>query len=185
MISTNNFRTGMTIELDGTVYSIEDFQHSKSGRGGAFVRTKLKNMEENYVVEKTFRSGEKVKDAHIDERDVKFLYWDGQDYVFMDNESYNQITLSKEQLGEKINYLKENMDLKIAMYEGRAIEVKLPTFVELEVKEAPPSVKGNTVSGGSKSVKLETGLEVKVPLFISEGEIIKVDTRNNEYVERV
>ncbi|MGM0409286.1 MAG: elongation factor P [Bacillota bacterium] len=185
MISTNDFRTGMTIELDGTVYSIEDFQHSKSGRGGAFVRTKLKNMEENYVVEKTFRAGEKVKNAHIDERDVKFLYWDGQDYVFMDNESYDQITLSKEQLGDKVNYLKENMDLKIAMYEGRAIEVKLPTFVELEVKEAPPSVKGNTVSGGSKSVTLETGLEVKVPLFISEGEVIKVDTRNNEYVERV
>ena len=185
MISTNDFKTGMTIEVDGVVYSVEEFQHSKSGRGGAFVRTKLKNLEEEYVVEKTFRAGEKVKQAHIDERKVKFLYWDGQDYVFMDNETYDQITLSKEQLGNKVNYLKENMDLTISMYEGRPIGVELPTFVELEVEDAPPAVKGNTVSGGTKNVTLETGLVVKVPLFINEGEVLKIDTRNDEYVERV
>lgn len=185
MVSTNDFKTGMTIELDGTVYSVEEFQHSKSGRGGAFVRTKLKNMEENYVVEKTFRAGEKVNDAHIDERNVKFLYWDGQDYVFMDNETYDQITLTKEQLGDKINYLKENMNLSISMYERRPINVNLPTFVELEVTDTQPGVKGNTVSGGTKPATLETGLVVKVPLFISEGTVIKVDTRTDEYVEKV
>lgn len=185
MISTNDFQTGMTIELDGQVYSVEEFQHSKSGRGGAFVRTKLKNLEEDYVVEKTFRAGEKVKNAHINEREMKFLYWDGQDYVFMDNETYDQIILSKEQLGDKMNYLKENMDLTIVMYEERPIGIQLPTFIELAVEKTTPSIKGNTVSGGSKPATLETGIVVKVPLFVNEEDVVKVDTRTDEYVERV
>ena len=185
MISTNDFHTGLTIDLDGEVYEVVEFQHSKSGRGGAFVRTKLKNLEEEYVVEKTFRAGEKVERAHIDERDVKFLYWDGSDYVFMDNETYDQISLSKEQLGDKTNYIKENMNLSILMYGTRPIGINIPTFVELEVEDTPPGVKGNTVSGGSKPATLETGLVVQVPLFIDEEDVIKVDTRTDEYMERV
>ena len=185
MISTNDFHTGLTIDLDGEVYEVVEFQHSKSGRGGAFVRTKLKNLEEDYVIDKTFRAGEKVERAHIDERDVKFLYWDGSDYVFMDNETYDQISLSKEQLGNKTNYIKENMNLKILMYGTRPIGINMPTFIELEVEDTPPGVKGNTVSGGSKPATLETGLVVQVPLFIEEGDVVKVDTRSDEYMERV
>ncbi len=184
MISTNDFHTGLTIELEGQVYEVIDFQHSKTGRGGAFVRTKLKNIEENYVINKTFRANEKVPRAHLDKRKMQFLYWDGNDYVFMDNETYEQISLSKEQLGEKMNYLIENMVLEVAMHEGRPVDIDLPTFVELEVKKTQPGIKGDTVSGGSKPATLETGLVVQVPLFIDEGEKIKVDTRKGEYIER-
>ena len=185
MISTNDFHTGLTIELDGTVYSVENFQHSKSGRGGAFVRTKLRNMEEDYTINKTFRAGEKVKKAHLDKRKMQFLYWDGSDYVFMDNDSYEQVTLSKEQLGDKVNYLRENMNLQIAMYEGRPVDIDLPTFVELEVEKTQPGIKGDTVSGGTKPATLSTGLVIQVPLFVEEGDEIKIDTRKDEYVERV
>jgi elongation factor P len=185
MISANDFHTGLTIELDGEVYEVEQFQHSKSGRGGAFVRTKLKNLEENYVIEKKFRSGEKVERAHVEERDVRYLYWDGSDYVFMDNETYDQITLSEEQLESKVNYIKENMNLSISMYGTRPIGINVPTFVELEVEDTPPGVKGNTVSGGSKPATLETGLKIQVPLFVDKADVVKVDTRTDEYVERV
>ncbi|MFW5787220.1 MAG: elongation factor P [Bacillota bacterium] len=185
MISTNDFHNGLTIKVDGEVYQVEEFQHSKSGRGGAFVRTKLKNLEEGYVVDKTFRANAKVERAHIDERDVQFLYWDGEDYVFMDKENYDQITLSREQMGNNINYLKENMDLKLLMHEGRPLQVKVPTFVELKVVDTPPGVKGDTVSGGSKKATLETGLVIQVPLFINEGDIVKIDSRKDEYIERV
>ncbi|MFW6386464.1 MAG: elongation factor P [Bacillota bacterium] len=185
MISTNDFHTGLTIELEGTVYSVEEFQHSKSGRGGAFVRTKLRNMEEDYTINKTFRAGEKVKRAHIEKREMQFLYWDGDEYVFMDKESYEQVTLTREQLGEKDNYLQENMDLQIVMYEGRPVDIDLPTFVELEVQDTQPGIKGDTVSGGTKPATMTTGLVVQVPLFIEEGDIVKIDTRKDEYVERV
>lgn len=185
MISTNDFHTGLTIEVDGEAYSVVDFQHSKSGRGGAFVRTKLRNLKEDYVIEKTFRANEKVARAHIDSRKMQFLYWDGSDYVFMDNETYEQIELSREQLDDKVKYLKENMTLEVSMYDGRPIDINLPTFVELEVTGAPPGVKGDTVSGGSKTATLETGLKVQVPLFVDEGTVIKVDTRTGEYEERV
>ena len=185
MISTNKFHPGLTIELEGTVYEVLESQHSKSGRGGAFVRTKLRNLEEGNTIQKTFRAGEKVERAHIDTRRVQFLYWDGNNYVFMDKESYEQFELSEEQLAEKVKYLTENMDLKIDMYEGQPIEVQLPTFVELEVKKTQPSIKGDTVSGGSKPATMDTGLEVQVPLFVEEGDVIKIDTRKQEYVERV
>ncbi len=185
MISTNDFHTGLTIEIDGTVYSVVKFQHSKSGRGGAFVRTTLRNLEEDYTIEKTFRAGEKVPRAHLDSRKMQFLYWDGDKYIFMDKDNYQQIELNREQLGDKINYLKENMELEVAMYEGRPVYIELPTFVELEVKKTQPGIKGDTVSGGSKPATMETGLVVQVPLFINQGDIIKIDTRKKEYVERV
>ncbi|MFW5984947.1 MAG: elongation factor P [Halanaerobiaceae bacterium] len=185
MISTNKFHTGLTIELEGTVYEVLEFQHSRSGRGGAFVRTKLRNVEENTTINKTFRAEEKVERAHVDSREMQFLYWDGNNYVFMDNDNYEQIELSKEQLGDKVKFLQENMDIEIDMYEGRAIDIKLPTFVELEVEETTPNIKGDTVSGGSKPATMSTGLVVQVPLFVEEGDVIKIDTRSKEYIERV
>lgn len=185
MVSTNDFNTGLTIELDGEVYQVIDFQHSKSGRGSAFVRTKLRNVEEGYTINKTFKAGENVETAHVDQKKMQFLYWDGSSYVFMDNETYEQYSISEEQLGDKIKYLKENMELEISLYEGRPIDINLPTFVELEVKDTPPNIRGNTVSGGSKPATMETDLVVQVPLFIEEGDILKIDTRSNEYVERV
>ena len=185
MISTNDFHTGLTIELDGTVYSVEEFEHSKSGRGGAFVRTKLRNLEKGNVIQKTFRAGKKVERAHVEKRKMKFLYWDGENYVFMDNETYDQIELSKDQLGDKINYIKENSDINVIMHGDHPLDIDLPTFVELEVKQTEPGIKGDTVSGGNKPATMETGLVIKVPLFIEEGDIIKIDTRTDEYVERV
>jgi len=185
LIATNDFHNGLTIELDGQVYEIVKYQHSKMGRGGALVKTKLRNVEEGYRVEKTFRAGEKVARARVEDRDMQFLYWDGEDYIFMDNETYDQISLSKEQLGDKVNYLKENMILAVSMYKKRPIDIVLPTFVELEVSKTQPGIKGDTVSGGSKPATIETGLVVQVPLFISEEDIIKIDTRTGEYMERV
>ncbi len=185
MISTNDLNTGLTIELDGDVYQVIDFQHSKSGRGSAFVRTKLRNIEEGYVINKTFKGGEKVETAHVDKKKMQFLYWDGSDYIFMDNDTYDQFHLSEEQLGKKVKYLKENMELEIAVYQKRPIDIDLPTFVELKVESAPPSIKGNTVSGGTKPATMETGLVVQVPLFINEGDVVKIDTRSDEYIERV
>ncbi len=185
MVSTNDFHNGLTIELEGTVYQIIDFQHSKMGRGGALVKTKLRNIENGGIIEKTFRSGEKVERAHVEQRAKQYLYRDGENYVFMDTETFEQIFLTQEQLGNKINFLKENMTLEVAMYEGRAIDIILPTFVELAVLETQPGIKGNTVSGGSKPATLETGAVVQVPLFINEGDVIKVDTRTSDYIERV
>jgi elongation factor P len=185
MISTNDFHTGLTIELDGTVYSVEESEHSRSGRGGAFVRTKLRNLEEGNIIQKTFRAGKKVERAHVDKREMQYLYWDDKGYVFMDTERYDQITLSKEQMEDKVNYIKENMNIHLLMYNGRALDIDLPTFVELKVADTPPGIKGDTVSGGTKSATMETGLTVKVPLFINEGDIIKIDTRSDEYMERV
>ncbi|MFP4661881.1 MAG: elongation factor P [Halanaerobiales bacterium] len=185
MISTSDFHNGLTIELDGKVYQLIDFQHSKMGRGGALVKTKLRDVENGGVIEKTFRGGEKVARARVDQREKQYLYRDGEDYVFMDTETYEQIYLSEEQLGDKVNYLKENMTLEVTMYEGRPIDIELPIFVELAVAETQPGIRGNTVSGGSKPATLETGAVVQVPLFIDIGDIIKVDTRTAEYIERV
>ncbi|SFL09246.1 elongation factor P [Halanaerobium salsuginis] len=184
MISTNDFNTGLTIELEGDVYQVIEFQHSKSGRGSAFVRTKLRNVEEGYVINKTFKAGEKVETAHVEKKKMQFLYWDGNDYIFMDNDTYEQFHLSDEQLGNKIQYLKENMELDISLYQNRPIDIDLPTFVELTVTDTQPGIRGNTVSGGSKPATMETGLVVQVPLFINEGDVIKIDTRSDEYIER-
>lgn len=184
MISTNDFSTGLTIELDDDIYQVINFEHSKSGRGGAFVRTKLKSLTDGHVMNKTFRAGEKIKQAHIETKSMQYLYKDGDKHIFMDEETYEQTYLNIETLGDKIKYFKENMTIEVSFYEGRPIDINLPTAVELEVTYAPPAVKGDTVSGGTKEVELETGLKLQVPLFIERGTVIKVDTRTGEYLSR-
>ncbi|NLY88023.1 MAG: elongation factor P [Firmicutes bacterium] len=184
MISVNDFRTGLTIELDGELYTVVDFLHVKPGKGSAFVRSKLKNIRTGYVIEKTFNAGEKVSLARIDTREMQYLYKSDTDYVFMDMENYEQLTLNEELLGDGIKYLKENMEVLVQIYEGSPIGVTLPNTVELEVVETAPGFKGDTAAGGSKPAKLETGATVTVPLFINEGDIIQVDTRTGEYLRR-
>jgi len=185
VISTNQFKNGMTIELDGVLYQIVEFQHVKPGKGGAFVRTKLKNFKTGAVIDKTFRAGEKVEQAVVNRRPMQYLYNDGSDYIFMDTETYEQINISKSLLEEEAKYLKEGTNVLVAMHEGLAIGVELPTAVELEVAQTDPGVKGDTASGGTKPATLETGVVVQVPLFIQQGDIIKVDTRTGEYITRV
>lgn len=185
MISTSDFRTGLTIELDGEVYIIVDFQHVKPGKGSAFVRTKLKNAKTGATTERTFRAGEKVEQAMVDRREMQYLYNSGDEYYVMDNETYEQIALTKEQLGDNIKYLKENMNITVLMYHGKVFGVELPYFVELEVVDTEPGIKGDTASGGSKPATLETGLVVQVPFFINAGDVLRIDTRTGEYIERV
>ena len=185
MISTNDFRTGLTIEMEGQVYTVVEFQHVKPGKGAAFVRTKLKNLQTGAVTEKTFRAGEKVSKAHIERKTMQYLYNTGEDYVFMDMESYEQLTVDREQLGDTANYLKENMEADFMVYEGLIMGVEVPNFVELTVTETDPGFKGDTASGGSKPAILETGLIVQVPFFINIGDVLKVNTKNGEYMERV
>ncbi|NPV42467.1 MAG: elongation factor P [Firmicutes bacterium] len=185
MISTNDFKTGVTIELDGEVYVVVDFQHVKPGKGAAFVRSKLKNVKTGGVIEKTFRAGEKIPRAHVDRKDMQYLYNSGDLYYFMDMETYEQIPLQEEQLGDSIKFLKENMQVTVMFFDGVSIGVELPTFVELEVTETEPGFKGDTATGGSKPAKLETGAVIQVPLFIEIGDVVKVDTRTGEYISRV
>jgi len=184
MISTNDFKTGVTIELDGEVYSVVEFQHVKPGKGSAFVRTKIKNLRTGNVLEKTFNAGEKIPRAHVDRREVQYLYNSGDQFIFMDNESYEQLTLTREQLGDAVYYMTENMIMWILMFQGSPIGVDLPNFVVLKVVETDPGFKGDTATGGSKPARLETGLVVKVPFFIETGQAIKVDTRTGQYIER-
>ena len=185
MISTNDFKNGMTIELDGHVWAIVEFLHVKPGKGSAFVRSKLKNVETGNVMEKTFRAGEKMPRAIVDKREMQYLYSSGTDeYVFMDNESYDQTTLSSEQIGNGIKYLKENMNILVLMYQNRIIGIDIPNFVELEVTDTPPGEKGDTASGGTKPATLETGAVVNVPFFVKNGDVIRVDTRTNSYLDR-
>lgn len=185
MITSNDFKNGMTIEVDGEVYSIVEFQHVKPGKGAAFVRTKLRHMKSGNVSEKTFRAGEKVKRAHLEKREMQYLYNTGDMFYFMDTDSFEQYTLTHDQLGEKSIYLKDNMVITVLFHQGEEISIELPVFVELTVDETEPGVKGDTASGGSKPATLETGLTVNVPFFINRGDIIKVDTRTGEYIERV
>ncbi len=185
MITTNQFRTGMTIEVDGVLYTILDFQHVKPGKGQAFVRTRLRNIKTGAIIDKTFRAGERVELARLDHRLMQYLYSDHGNYVFMDAETYEQLSLSSEQIGEARKYLKEEMTLEILMYEGKPIGVELPTFVELKVISTPPGVKGDTATGGTKPATLETGAVIQVPLFIEEGDIVKIDTRSGEYITRL
>ncbi|HAV20751.1 MAG TPA: elongation factor P [Firmicutes bacterium] len=185
MISTNDFRIGLTIELDGEIYSVVDFQHVKPGKGSAFVRSKLKNVKTGFTVERTFRAGEKVPRAHIEHREMQYLYSSDQDNFFMDTSTYEQIVLTDETLGDSKKYLKENMVIGIQMYEGAPIGVDLPNSVELTVVETDPGLRGDTVSGGTKPATLETEAVVQVPLFINMGDVIRVDTRTGEYLERV
>ncbi|HHY97132.1 MAG TPA: elongation factor P [Firmicutes bacterium] len=185
MISTNDFKTGVTIEVEGEVYQVVDFQHVKPGKGSAFVRSRLKNVKTGHVIERTFRAGEKLPRAHIDYREMQYLYSSDDDYYFMDTATYEQMTLNKEKLGDAVKYLKENMILGILMYEGAPIGVELPNFVDLKVVETDPGVRGDTAQGGSKPARLETGAVVQVPLFINTGDLIRVDTRTDQYLERL
>ena len=184
MYSTPDFRKGLRIELNNEPYIIVDFQHFKPGKGGAFVRTKLKNLLNGRVIDKTFRSGEKVGKPDIEEKEMQFLYKDDE-YHFMDNANYEQIALSDELIGDSKNFLQENTNVSILFYQNRPINLELPIFVELEVVEAEPGVKGDTASGASKPVTVETGAKIQVPLFIEEGDRLKIDTRTGEYIERV
>lgn len=184
MISSTDFRTGLTIEIDGNAWQIVDFQHVKPGKGAAFVRTKIKNVETGAVVERTFNPNEKMPAAHLDTRSMQYLYEADGAYTFMDSESYEQTELTKEQLGDALNYLMENMEVNIQSFKGRIIGISLPNSVNLKVTECEPSVKGNTATGATKMATLETGYEVRVPLFINEGDVLRIDTRTGNYIER-
>ena len=185
MISVNDLKTGLTLEIDGSLWNVVEFMHVKPGKGAAFVRTKLKNAETGNVVEKTFRAGEKVAKATLDKRDMQYLYKEGNDYVMMDLESYEQISVSADKIGEGVKYLKENMNVAILLHGPNIIGVDIPNFVELEVIDTPPAEKGNTAQGGTKPATLETGAVVNVPFFVTNGTVIRVDTRTNEYLDRV
>jgi len=184
MISVNDFRTGVTIELDGSVFSVVDFQHVKPGKGAAFVRAKIKNVKTGAVLERTFNAGEKVPRARVESRQMEYLYENDGMYTFMDNENYEQVELSRDQLGDALKFLKENMTISIQFYQGAIMGVELPYSVELKVIETEPGIKGDTASGGTKPAKLETGHVVRVPFFINEGDILRVDTRTGDYIER-
>ena len=183
--STAEFKKGLKIEIDGTPFAITDFQHVKPGKGGAFVRTKLKNLLTGRVIDQTFRSGEKVDKPDIVEKEMQYLYKDGDSFCLMDNETYEQIMLTEEQVGDAILYLKENMNLQVLFFNQQAVAVDLPNFVELEVAQTEPGVRGDTASGGTKPATLESGAVIQVPLFINEGDRLKVDTRTGTYIERL
>ncbi len=185
MISVNDLKTGLTLEIDGGLWNVVEFMHVKPGKGAAFVRTKLKNAETGNVVEKTFRAGEKVAKATLDKRDMQYLYKEGADYVMMDLETYEQISVAADKIGDGVKYLKENMNVAILLHGSNIIGIDIPNFVELEVIDTPPAEKGNTAQGGTKPATLETGAVVNVPFFVTNGTIIRVDTRTNEYLDRV
>ncbi len=185
MYSTADFRKGLKIEWEGAPYIIVEFQHVKPGKGGAFVRTKIKNLITGRVIDQTFRSGEKVERPDLQEKDMQYLYAEGDRYCFMDNETYEQIYLTAAQLGDSKDFLQDNLNLKVLYYKGQPIAVELPTFVELTVTHTEPGFKGDTASGGSKPATLETGAIIQVPLFIDIGDRLKVDTRTGTYVERL
>ena len=184
MLSTTDFRRGLKIEMDGVPYEIVDFLHVKPGKGGAFIRTKLKNMINGRVVENTFRSGEKMVKPDLESKEMQYLYRESDDFVFMDMESYEQMHAGVAQIGEKGGYLKDGMELKMLLYKGQPLDIDLPAWVVLEVTETEPGVKGDTVSGASKAAILESGISVNVPLFVNIGDRIKVDTRSGEYIGR-
>lgn len=184
MISSNDFRTGTTIELDGQVWRVVEFLHVKPGKGSAFVRTKLKSVQSGNVVEKTFRAGESVQQAILEKSNLQHTYVESGDYVFMDMTSFEETRLSIQQIGKGAKYLKEGMEVNVIYYNGKVLEVELPISITLKVTETDPGVKGDTASGGTKPAILETGAQVMVPLFISVGEMIKVDTRNDSYLGR-
>ncbi len=184
MYSTADFKKGLKIEIDGTPFIIVDFLHVKPGKGGAFVRTKIKNLMTGKVLDQTFRSGEKLKRPDLAEREMQFLYREGDNFFMMDNETYEQLALTSEQLGDAVLYLIENLNLKVLFFNQQPVAAELPNFVELTVAQAEPGVKGDTASGGSKPATLESGAVIQVPLFINEGDRVKVDTRTGTYIER-
>ena len=184
MISSNDFRSGVTIELDGAVWRVTEFLHVKPGKGSAFVRTKLKNVQTGNVVERTFRAGEMVPQANLEKRKMQHTYKEGDQLVFMDMESFEETRLDAGQIGARVKYINEGMEVSVLFWNGQVLEVELPTSIVLEVIETDPGVKGDTATGGSKPAIVETGAQVMVPLFISVGERIKIDTRNDSYLGR-
>ena len=184
MISAGDFRNGITFELDGNVVSIVELQHVKPGKGAAFVRTKIKNVITGAVTERTFNPNDKYPTAYIDRKDMQYLYNDGDLYYFMDLETYEQIPINASVLGDNFKFVKENMECKILSYKGNIFGVEPPFFVELQVTKTDPGFKGNTATNATKPAVLETGAEIKVPLFIDEGEMVRIDTRTGEYMER-
>jgi len=185
MVSAGEFRNGLTIEVEGNIYTVVEFQHVKPGKGAAFVRTKLKNLKTGAVTERTFRPTEKMPKAHIERKDMEYLYSDGELYYFMDTETYEQIGLNKEQLGDALKFVKENNTVKILSHQGVVFGVEPPLFVELEISHTEPGFKGDTSTGATKPATVETGATVNVPLFVEIGDVIKIDTRTGEYLSRV
>ena len=184
MLSAGDFRNGLTFEMDNGAWSIVEFQHVKPGKGAAFVRTKIKNVITGSVVERTFNPTEKFPVAYVERNDMQYLYSDGDLYYFMDKESYEQMPINKEKLGDNFKFVKENMDCKIVSFKGNVFGIEPPTFVELKIIETDPGFKGDTATNATKIAKLETEATIKVPLFINEGDTIRVDTRTGEYMER-
>ncbi len=183
-VSTNDLKNGMSLDLPEGLFSVVEFQHVKPGKGGAFVRTKLKNVRSGAVIERTYRADEKLEQAIIEKRDMQFLYRDGADFVFMDTTSYEQMTAAPDSLGNAPNYLKEGDEANLQMYNGEIVGVDLPAAVELAVTETEPGIQGDRVSGARKPATLQTGWVVQVPLFVNTGDMIKVDTRSGEYLTR-
>ena len=184
MVTAGDFRNGVTFEMDGNVYSIIELQHVKPGKGAAFVRTKIRNVISGAVTEKTFNPNDKYPTAFIERKDMEYLYNDGDLYYFMDSETYEQLPISPNVLGDNFRFVKENMVCKVLSYKGNVFGIEPPNFVELQVTETEPGVKGDTATNVTKPATLETGAEIKVPIFINEGEMIRVDTRTGEYMER-
>ncbi|UJF14667.1 elongation factor P [Jeotgalibaca sp. MA1X17-3] len=184
MISVNDFKNGLTIEMDGGLWKVVDFQHVKPGKGAAFVRTKLKNLRTGAAQEKTFRAGEKVGRAHIDNKKMQYLYESGGSHVFMDTENYEQIELNSDQIEHELDFLRENMEVHVIMYGSETLGVDLPNTVVLVVEETEPGIKGDTASGGSKPAKMETGLYVNVPFFVNVGDKLIINTTDSSYISR-
>jgi elongation factor P len=185
MITAGEFRNGATFELDGQIFQIVEFQHVKPGKGAAFVRTKLRNIITGATVERTFNPSDKMPKAHIERKDMQYLYNDGDLYYFMDIETYEQIPLSKVTLGDSLKFVKENMIVKMLSHKNNVFGIEPPTFVELDVTETEPGFKGDTATGATKPATVETGAMIKVPLFVNQGDVIRIDTRSGEYMERV
>ena len=184
MVSAGDFKNGLTVEIDGNIYQIMEFQHVKPGKGAAFVRTKLKNIISGGVVEKTFRPTEKFENAHIDRKDMQYLYQDGDLYNFMDMNTYEQVALNKDIVGDALKFVKENETVKVCSYNGNVFSVEAPLFVELEITDTEPGFKGDTATGATKPAIVETGAQINVPLFVNQGDKVKIDTRTGEYLSR-
>ncbi len=185
MAQASQIRNGMVLKIDNNLWQVVEFQHVQPGKGGAFVRTKIKNLQTGRVIERTFRADEKVNDVRVETKEMQYLYRDGDLFYFMDNETYEQVAVGSDLVGDAQNYLKEGESVEILFHGSDAVGIELPFFVELRVVETEPGIKGDTVSGATKPAKLETGAVVQVPLFIEEGDVLKIDTRTGTYVERV
>ena len=184
-VDTSQFRNGLKLELDGEPFTMIYFQHVKPGKGGAFVRTKVKNLKTGRVLDRTFRAGERVEEADVEEKTMQYLYQEGENFVFMDTQSYDQLPFTPEQLGDARKFLKENLEVSVVLWRGKPIGVELPSFIEATVTRCDPGIKGDTASGATKPATIETGAVLQVPLFIKEGDVLRVDTRSGQYVERV